>query len=228
MTLFSYTIPVDDGAAPNPYWGVLTLAICKPVIRRTAGIGDWIVATGSKNAKMGNLQRQIVYAMKVTDKITLQQYDEYCNRFLPDKIPNIFSDDIRLHVGDCIYDFSDDSEGKLRPSVHGLGNRKTDLGGKNVLLSEHFYYFGDKPINLPKEFWRIIKANQGHKSKSNTDIAEDFTKWIEELGISINKRFGNPQIRIDLRKDINEVETLAKDNCRIDIKDEEEFKNGIC
>jgi hypothetical protein len=38
--LYSYCIPVDDGAAPNPFWDICTLVICKPVIRRTAQIGD--------------------------------------------------------------------------------------------------------------------------------------------------------------------------------------------
>lgn len=33
-TLYTYCIPYDDGAAPNPYWGICTLVICKPVIRR--------------------------------------------------------------------------------------------------------------------------------------------------------------------------------------------------
>lgn len=39
-SLFSYCIPVDDGAAPNPYWGICTLVICKPRIRLAADIGD--------------------------------------------------------------------------------------------------------------------------------------------------------------------------------------------
>jgi hypothetical protein len=34
--LFTYTIPYDDGAAPNPFHGICTLAICKPSIRRVA------------------------------------------------------------------------------------------------------------------------------------------------------------------------------------------------
>jgi hypothetical protein len=42
--LFSYTIPVDDGAAPNPFRGMCTLAICKPTIRRVAKKGDWVAA----------------------------------------------------------------------------------------------------------------------------------------------------------------------------------------
>jgi hypothetical protein len=46
-TLFTYCIPYDDGAAPNPFWGLCTLAICKPSIRRVAKEGDWVVGTGS-------------------------------------------------------------------------------------------------------------------------------------------------------------------------------------
>ena len=34
--LFTYTIPIDDGAAPNPFRGMCSLAICKPRIRREA------------------------------------------------------------------------------------------------------------------------------------------------------------------------------------------------
>lgn len=50
--LYSYCIPCDDGAAPNPFEGVCTLVICKPRIRLTAEVGDWIVGTGSKRARI--------------------------------------------------------------------------------------------------------------------------------------------------------------------------------
>ena len=43
--LFSYVLRYDDGAAPNPFWGTCTLAICKPAIRRKANLGDWVVGT---------------------------------------------------------------------------------------------------------------------------------------------------------------------------------------
>jgi hypothetical protein len=37
----------DYGFAPNPFFGVCTLATCKPKIRKAAAIGDWVVGTGS-------------------------------------------------------------------------------------------------------------------------------------------------------------------------------------
>lgn len=225
MTLYTYTIPYDDGAAPNPYWGIMTLAICKPVIRRNAVIGDWVVGTGSRNSPIGIIQNSIVYVMKVTDKLTMQEYDGYCRKYLRNKIPNIKSNDLRRHIGDCIYDFNDDTNGKLRLSVHNFENKKTDLGGQFVLLSNHFYYFGDHPIYLPQKFQSIIKSNQGHKSKSNDKIKEEFVDWILSLGIKKNSLIGKPQILIDLSKG---YKTNCELNRKIDLKDEREWKKGIC
>src|SRR5262249_55154673 len=60
-TLFSYCIPYDFGSAPNPFWGLCTLAICKPDIRRTANVGDWVVGTGSAVSPIGNISGKVVY-----------------------------------------------------------------------------------------------------------------------------------------------------------------------
>ena len=36
MEIFSYVITHDSGFAPNPFGGFLTLATCKPKIRKSA------------------------------------------------------------------------------------------------------------------------------------------------------------------------------------------------
>src|SRR5437016_2120161 len=100
MTLFTYCISHDGGSAPNPFWGVCTLAICKPAIRRIAQVGAWVVGTGSMNF---NFESQVVYAMKVTKKLSLKEYDKYCRDYLPNKIPIWKTMDVKLRVGDCIY-----------------------------------------------------------------------------------------------------------------------------
>lgn len=38
--IYSYVLRYDDGVAPNPYGGVCTLAICKPVIRKKP---KWVI-----------------------------------------------------------------------------------------------------------------------------------------------------------------------------------------
>jgi hypothetical protein len=221
MRLFSYCIPVDDGAAPNPYFEVCTLAICKPVIRRVAEVGDWVVGVGSKNVQGIDYSGNLVYAMKVTDKMTLKEYDEYCRNELNGKIPNVKSSKYEEKVGDCIYDYSLDITGKLRPSVHNYGNRKTDLGGLNVLLSTHFYYFGNKAISIPDYLLGMIKQGQGHKSNSNNHLRLNFIEWIENLGLKINHRYGSPQIRIELRVDPYDGSNTCLIRCKSDKEDEE-------
>jgi hypothetical protein len=197
--IYSYVLKIDDGSAPNPFWGVCTLTICKPAIRRNAQVGDWIVGTGSKNSKCndGNtydLSDSIVYAMKVTAIKTLQDYDKYCSCFLKEKIPNWRAKDWRLRMGDCIYDFSDECDNPLiRKSVHKEENRKRDLSGLNALLSDEFYYFGEEARPIPENLKEIIKRNQGHKKNENAELIADFESWIEQF--EKNKIYADAQMR---------------------------------
>src|SRR5690349_13718477 len=71
MRLHSYVVARDFGFAPNPFFGVCTLATCKPRIRSTAEIGDWVVGTGSKTQ---NRHKKLVYAMLVTEAMTFDSY----------------------------------------------------------------------------------------------------------------------------------------------------------
>ncbi len=187
--LFSYCIPFDDGAAPNPFWGVCTLNICKPVIRRNAKKGDWIVGTGSKRFSFEN---KVVYAMEVTEVLTMEEYDIYCKAEIPKKIPNWRGRSSEERVGDCIYDFST-SPPKIMKSVHSEINRETDLGGKFALLSDHFYYFGDKPELLPEYLLPIVKQGQGHRSYSNQPYFQSFIDWILTQEKAKNKVYSLPK-----------------------------------
>src|SRR5687767_8705715 len=120
--IFSYVIKFDTGAAPNPFWGLCTLTICKPVIRRTAKIGDWILGFGSTQVEVKgkgyiSYSGKLVYAMKVTKILTLLQYNEFCLTQLSEKIPAFKTEDWRKRLGDCVYDFQNGNEIQ-RQSVH--------------------------------------------------------------------------------------------------------------
>ena len=39
--IYSYVLKIDDGAAPNPFGGICTLTICKPIIRRKSSVDEW-------------------------------------------------------------------------------------------------------------------------------------------------------------------------------------------
>jgi Nucleotide modification associated domain 2 len=193
MKLYSYCIPIDDGAAPNPYWETCTLVICKPAIRRTASIGDWIVGTGSKESPLGNIELKVVYAMRVTTKMTMLEYDQWTQKNCPNKLPEWNHSDHRRRLGDALYDFSKGIP-MQRPGVHGAGNYENDLSGENALLSDHFYYFGDNPVELPEYLRPIIKSRRGHKSELNNPHVAAFVNWIEGLGYEPNALHGKPQI----------------------------------
>jgi hypothetical protein len=192
MTLYSYCLRWDDGAAPNPFWGVCTLVICKPAIRRTARPGDWIVGLGGTGSPLGDLSCYVVYAMRVTTRMTMSDYDRYCRRRLPNKIPRWGSRTFERRIGDCVYDFAAGGEPSIRRSVHSEANRRVDLGGQNALLSDHFFYFGDHAIELPKALLPIIHPTQGHKSRANAAHGGAFVRWIEGLGLSANQLQGTP------------------------------------
>ena len=185
MGMYSYVLRYDDGAAPNPFYGYCTIAICKPAIRRVANFGDWIIGTG--NAKIGN--DKIVYAMKVTYCMDFQKYFKD-NRFQA-KIPRFDNFDKHCHLGDNIYKPTGNGFEQL-PSVHSDGykenlkNKLHDLGknlhNNRILVSDHFYYFGDNAVDLPENLRFIFKKGQWHKSDFTNEQVAEFENFIKGLG----------------------------------------------
>lgn len=196
MKLYSYCIPIDDGAAPNPYWGLCTLVICKPKIRAVAKVGDWIAGVGGMNVNGKDYSGKLVYTMKVTEVLTMKVYDRFCRKGLKEKIPHVRHKDYARRVGDCIYDFDKDPTGRLRPSVHNYKNKATDLGGKHALMSDHYYYFGINAIEIRSCLKSIINQGQSHKSILNEPVKIEFIDWIQNFGFKPNKLIGDPQIKV--------------------------------
>lgn len=184
MNIYAYIVPVDDGAAPNPYGGVCSLAICKPNLRKIAKIGDWIVGLSP--------EFKLIYTMKITTVKTMKEYDIYTKENLSTKIPDKTSKNIEKQMGDSVYDFSQDNV-ILRPSVHSRCTKEMDLAGKNVLLSTHFYYFGNKPKVLPKEFENIVTLRVDFL-ELNLDLQTIFFDWLEKQKFEKNKIYSNPHI----------------------------------
>jgi Nucleotide modification associated domain 2 len=77
--LYSYVVDHDLGYAPNPVGGLCTLAYCKfsqsgkRNLVEMAEPGDWVVGTGGKSNESAGHGR-LIYAMKITSKIPLNQY----------------------------------------------------------------------------------------------------------------------------------------------------------
>lgn len=152
MKLWSYKITRDFGFAPNPFFGICTIACCKPDIRRRAVVNDLIVGCGS--TKLG-LVGHVIYAMRVTEKLTFQEYwdDDRFRR----KRPN-FAAGIAQEYGDNIYHKSVTDAWIQEDSHHSLDdggwndlNAQRDLGADAVLISDDFLYWGDLAPQIPME-----------------------------------------------------------------------------
>ena len=193
--LYSYVITHDDGFAPNPFHGYLTLACCKPVIRRVAKVGDYVVANASL---AGRKKPRLVYMMRITDKMTFDEY--YRDPRFQAKIPKRDGTMIE-QLGDNIYFLN--AAGQYRQiddAAHHCedGDMKRDLGGKYVLISDDFIYWGGSDQPPPPHLDQarpdtIIKRGQGHSSRSFTEsFKRDVFSWFNSF--PRRGRLGKPSL----------------------------------
>ena len=119
--LYSYKMSHDNGFAPNPYFGVLTLATCMSKMRQNTKIGNWIAGWTSRKTATSTPpgEERLIYLAKVTDKIPIA---EYWDRF-PMKRPSN-ADEKSTH-GDNIYCPDSSSPNGLR-LVESVYRRPTD------------------------------------------------------------------------------------------------------
>ncbi|HZY83495.1 MAG TPA: hypothetical protein VFE78_01580 [Gemmataceae bacterium] len=193
--LFSYRVRRDKGAAPNPFWGPCTLVICKPQIRRAATVGDWVVSTGSANSPVGDLSAHLVYAMRVSRKLTMREYGLFAREHCPGKIPDWSNPDPLRRLGDAIYDFSFDPP-RVRKSVHTEAHRARDLGGRHAMISDRFYYFGREAPRLPQHLLGLVPGGRAYQSDANQGLLRPFLDWLDWQGWQPNQLYGAPQVRL--------------------------------
>jgi hypothetical protein len=181
MKLYSYIVTHDTGFAPNPFGDYCTLANCKPVIRKTAKIGDWIVGLSTKAS--GN---KIIYVMKVQDILSFKGYFEKKKfRF---KKPDFSSGSAVDKLGDNIYQPLPSGEFKQLRSMHSklncgqenLWSKAHDLSGQNVLISKDFIYFGKKAIPVPSKLSKL-KVGRAYKSNFSEQFIYDFLSFIKRF-----------------------------------------------
>ena len=186
MRLLSYVVAHDYGFAPNPFYGMCTLATCKPRIRRAAAIGDWIVGTGSKEH---GRQGFLVYVMQVTKALTFNHYwtDSQFRR----KRPNLRGS-MKQAFGDNIYFKDDNDQWHQQDSHHSypggapnLFNIQRDTQTDRVLIGAEYAYWGGVGPEIHKKFrnhdGKDIYAGRGHKSRFQPDFVEEFVLWFHSL-----------------------------------------------
>lgn len=180
--LFCYKLKNDTGFAPNPFWGVLSLANCKPRIRRHKKPGQWIAGFSSK-ALCGDPtgSERLIYLMEVTRKITFPEYfhaPEYeCKK------PNLSRRECIYRAGDNIYRPSSiHPRGfeQLPNCNHSKRDITKDLSGRFILLSDNFVYLGVEAACIPDNLRPNVPRGQSPHGSVTKDpeIVKRFVRYV--------------------------------------------------
>lgn len=185
MKIYSYVVARDYGFAPNPFFGICTLATCKPKIRASSKVGDWIVGTGSKAI---NREGYLVYAMRVEEVLGFNDYWQD-HRFQMKK--PVMNGSIKQAYGDNIYYYRTKENRWIQINSHhsyddgsiNYENLIHDTQTPRVLVSSEFYYYGGRGVRIPLRFrnWSGIDicAKRHHKCNFPEEMVQAFIDWIK-------------------------------------------------
>jgi hypothetical protein len=170
--IYVYKIVVDSGGAPCVSSNLLSLALCKPKIRKTAGKNSFVFGFGGKGYK-----ERLIYIARVIAKL---EGDTYYRRRKYARRP------------DCIYREKDDRPVRKTSAKYHVNSdhRKKDVGfhfeNAFVLLSDDFRYLGRKGTDDYKKGYptitRLIEdLTQGHRRYHSAKLREELMALKAEI-----------------------------------------------
>ena len=178
MRVWTYVIANDRGSAPNYYKPAVTLAVCKPSIRRNAKVGDLVVAFSGR--KITNKCHSVQWAGVVSEVMTMGEYwkdkrfdsKKPGNTCKPDNFYALVSGDYR----------------QIKNTTHGEKHVKRDVGGRNTLVFAQAWHFNPTKDDLPESFDLRMQpgARRGHRVSDISNVK--FHKIIRWLSQQIKHR----------------------------------------
>lgn len=181
MKLLKYVMTTDSGLAPNPYFGVCSLALCTPNhMNARLDIGDWVVAHSSKSTG-----QRLVYAMCLTRILDMSAYFAA----FPNKRPDP-SGSREQQSGDNLY-YRDHGRWARLPSAEH-NTEECFLHDRNRLVylaegADNFWYFGAASTvpgldGFADQFPWLIKDRQGFSYVRDEQCIDEFAEWLRALG----------------------------------------------
>lgn len=162
--IYRYVLVHDDGMAPCVDGGVISLATCKPVIRRCAEPGDWVLGFFPSPAPVGIL----AWAARVERKLSHGDYQTLFGR-----------------RRDAVYRASETGGFEsLVPWYHPDAEQQRRDFDNGVLLFEGrwSWYFGSAPVALPDDLMHLAPRGQGHRVNGRQDgDGQRLLEWLEGL-----------------------------------------------
>jgi hypothetical protein len=193
--LFIYVVARDFGFAPNPFHGYCTLATCKPDIRKSCDVGDWVMGVGGSRLKATG---RCIYFMKVTEVCTFDEY--WQDKRFGEKRP-LRNGSLMMMVGDNVYHRDDTSGDWVQEDSHHScvdgsihhKNLATDTSSENVLISTHFYYFGSEAPEVDLDAIGYKNVRNFRKLRFGDESVEQFIANMEnKYNNHLNKVIADP------------------------------------
>lgn len=169
--IYFYKLTVDDGGAPCVEKQLLSLSICKPMLRRTAEKDDIVIGFAANSLHADN---RLIYVARVNEKLENGDY------YRPGKYNG---------RADCIYEwwggrFEQRAGGLYHGSAGDMGH---DLGQHpnypraNTLLSREFCYFGSSGSDAYKKAFPLVAGavatlGQGHRVHHDAKLLNELEK----------------------------------------------------
>jgi hypothetical protein len=194
-SVFIYVVDRDFGFAPNPFHGYCTLATCKPGIRKSAQIGDWVIGMGGTRL---NATGQCVFVMEIAAKISFDEY--WTNPIYNEKKP-VRNGSRKMMVGDNIYHRGEAQKWRQADSHHSnpdgtanLYNLNRDTKVDCVLLSHRFLYFGKVAPRVPQAILdKIGYKNPRSYRRFDYKSAQPLLDWLRiNFAKSVNQLLADP------------------------------------
>lgn len=167
--IFRYILQTDNGMAPSIDDGIVSLATCKPGIRKSARVGDWVIGFRPGSAVRG----LVVWAGLVESVLGVGDYER---RFSSSR-RNGRSDAIYREVGDGEFE-------RLFPCYHPDNKQFQKDTGSPVLLFDpgSTWYFGRKPRLIPDDLLHLAAEYQGHRvNKRKAGDLEALQTWLHGI-----------------------------------------------
>lgn len=148
--ILRYILQHDTGMAPCIDHGLVSLATCKPKIRASAKLGEWVVGFRPSPAPRG----LVVWAGQVAESIEVAEYERLhsCKR--------------RGGRADAVYrELTNGGFERLRPQYHpGADEFRQDTSAPVLLFDARTtWYFGCEPEMLPEHLLHIATGGRGHR-----------------------------------------------------------------
>ena len=209
----------DTGFAPNPFFGHLTLATCKPGLRKFREKGDWIAGFGSVTLCKDPVgSERLIFLMEITkDPLPMAEYYHGYPKKRPKdssykemqkqsgcgekvffkQFQDVTDIDYRFIVGDNIYkplngnsQNPDDYDRLSSSPFHNtVEDKARDISGVHVLISEYFYYFGSNNCLIIPTLLRPV-VPKGISPHGKVTEGVAAQRFIDFIEGKFNNKFG--------------------------------------